>query len=83
MAAQRKNIFYQFDRPSLSGWLLAPFLSIGYLRQVTKKDGNTDNMSLINAQFSNRNVPEPATFGLLGLGLLGVTMSRRRATVSA
>lgn len=46
-------------------------------------NGVTDGMSLMNAQFSNRNVPEPATFGLLGLGLLGVTMSRRRATVSA
>lgn len=46
-------------------------------------NGVTDGMSLMNAQFSSRNVPEPATFGLLGLGLLGVTMSRRRATVSA
>jgi hypothetical protein len=40
-------------------------------------------MSLMNAQFSNRDIPEPATFGLLGLGLLGVTMSRRRALARA
>jgi hypothetical protein len=46
-------------------------------------NGITDGMSLMNAQFSNRDIPEPATFGLLGLGLLGVTMSRRRALARA
>ena len=46
-------------------------------------NGITDGMSLMNAQFSNRDIPEPATFGLLGLGLLGVTMSRRRPLARA
>ncbi|MFN9745093.1 MAG: PEP-CTERM sorting domain-containing protein [Betaproteobacteria bacterium] len=42
-------------------------------------NGITDGMRLANAQFSNK-VPEPTSFALVGLALVGAGLARRRAS---
>ena len=42
-------------------------------------DGYADNLSLVLTGDSVEPVPEPGTFALLGLGLLGLCLTRRRA----
>lgn len=60
--------------------ILGGVARLGVSKDIIVSAGNsgTATISLVGNQFSNNAVPEPATFALIGLGLGGIALARRR-----